>query len=56
VRRPSSQEIRYHLAVALNTTGHTDEARFELKPLMSANGDFAGVQEARKPWLQLSGQ
>ena len=54
VRRPSSHEIRYHVAVALNATGRPDEARSELEPLTSANADFEGAADARKLWRHLS--
>jgi putative PEP-CTERM system TPR-repeat lipoprotein len=54
VRRPGSIEIRYHLAVALNSIGRADEARTELEPLHTANAEFDGVQDARKLWQQLS--
>lgn len=38
--RTDSPEIRYHFAIALETAGHTDEARIELEQLLRADQDF----------------
>jgi putative PEP-CTERM system TPR-repeat lipoprotein len=54
LRDPQSYEIRYHLAVALNRTGHADEAQTELEPVISSKAHFDGFEEAHSLWQQLS--
>jgi putative PEP-CTERM system TPR-repeat lipoprotein len=54
LRDPQSHEIRYHLAVALHRTGHTDEAKSELEPAISSDAHFDGSEEAHSLWQQIS--
>jgi len=44
---PNAQEIRYHLALALNKSGDKAGARRELDALLASSTPFAQVDEAR---------
>ncbi len=46
-RAPSEPQVRYHLAVALNRLGRTEEARRELEGALAANRPFDGAEDAR---------
>jgi len=52
-RAPYILELRYHLAVALDKTGHQDEARKELQQLLASGKDFQGIEQARGLLKQL---
>lgn len=54
LRDSKSDEIRYHLAVALSRTGRPDEARGVLEQVIASNAVFDGSDEAGKLWRQLS--
>jgi putative PEP-CTERM system TPR-repeat lipoprotein len=44
---PDAPEIRYHLAVALQQSGRTNEARKELRQALAANREFSEIERAR---------
>lgn len=46
-RAADSPEVRYHLAVALNRSGRTKEARDELEKALETGVAFDGIKEAR---------
>ena len=48
-------EIRYHLAVALQRQGRTDEALAELRNALRAAGDFDGRADAERLHEELGG-
>jgi len=47
LRSASNRVIQYHLGVALHTLGRKAEARRELRAALAAQGNFAGMDEAR---------
>lgn len=47
-RAAQSPSIRYHIAVALNALGRTDEARHEIADVLKIAGPFAERKEAEK--------
>ncbi|MCP3870351.1 MAG: PEP-CTERM system TPR-repeat protein PrsT [Gammaproteobacteria bacterium] len=48
VRNANSPEIRYHLAVALETLGRTEEAERELRKSLSLADEFPGSDDAKR--------
>lgn len=47
LRAPQDQEIRFHLAVALERSGRAGEAKAELDVALAGQPDFHGVDDAR---------
>lgn len=46
-KSPTSPDIRYHLAVALDKSGRSQEARKELERLLESNSDFSEAAAAK---------
>ncbi len=52
---PNNAEIQYHYAAALEKTGKRDQAKEILERILTADANFAGMDEARKLLDSLSG-
>jgi cellulose synthase operon protein C len=55
-RAASDPTMLYHLAVALNMVGRTDEARKELEAALAKGEDFIGVADAQQLLAEMNGQ